>query len=104
MLILWLNYRSRSSRLSRALPGTENLDLSDVGVTSGLLVLEDGYLNVHGLDCGPIAVVKGEDVPAERLHELYHFDLLQLVEAVSDANRYFLRRVALICLEVQVEG
>ena len=75
-----------------------------MSITARLLVLKDSYLNVHGLDCGSIAVVKREDVPAKRLHELNHFDLLQLVETVGDANRYFLRCVALISLEVQVEG
>ena len=41
---------------------------------------------MHRLDIGATPIVKREDVPSKRLNEVNYFDLLKLVEAVSDAN------------------
>ena len=61
----------------------EHLDLSYMCISSRLLVLENGDLDVHSLDCGPITVIEWEDIPAERLTKLNHFDFLEFMETVS---------------------
>ena len=81
---------------------SENFDLTNVSIATRLLVLEDSNLNVHSFASGAIAVVEWEDVPTEGLNELNHFDLLQLVEAVRNANGELLRCVTLIGLEIEV--
>ena len=91
----------RAANLLRVcLARPKHFDLPYVSISARLLVLQDPDLDVHRLDRGPISVVQREDVPAERLNELYHFQLLQLVEAVRDPDRDLLGCVALVRLEV----
>ena len=73
-------------------------------ISAGLLVLQNANLDVHGFYSRPISVIQREDVPPKRFHKLDHFNLLQLVKTIGHENRNFLRRVALICLEVQEKG
>ena len=86
------------------IPRPKYLNLSYMCISARLLVLEDGDLDVHSLDCGPIAVIEREDIPAKRLAKLDHFDFLEFVETVGHPNGDLLGRVTLICLEIQVKG
>lgn len=87
-----------------ALPGSKDLDLSDVRVATTLLVLQYRNLDVHGLCRGSVFVIQREYVPANRVLELNLLDLLQLMEAVGDSDGDLLRSVAFVCFAVQVEG
>ena len=81
-------------------PRPKHLDLTYMCVSARLLVLEDGDLDVHGLDCGPITVIEWEDIPAERLTKLNHFDFLEFMETVGYSDGDFLRCIAFICFEI----
>ena len=81
-------------------PRPKHLNLPYMCVSARLLVLEDGDLDVHSLDCGPITVIEREDIPTKRLSKLDNFDFLKFMETVGYSNRDFLRCIALICLEI----
>ena len=87
-----------------AVSWTKDLDLSDMSVSTRLLVLEYTNLNVHRFNSGPDPVVQREDIPSKRLDEFDHFDLLQFVEAVSHPDGDLLGCVTLISLEVEIES
>ena len=74
-----------------------------MSVAARLLVLQNAYLNVHRFDRRSVSVVQREHIPAQRLHEFNNFDLLQLMETISNSYGYLLRCVALISFEVKVE-
>ena len=79
----------------------EDLDLADVRVSAGMLVLKDGNLHKHGL-YKPILAVEFETIPPNRLIEFVRLHLLQLLVAVGYSDRDLRRRVALVCFRVQV--
>ena len=81
-------------------PWPKHLDLSYMCVSARLLVLEDGDLDVHGLDCGPITVIEWEDIPTKRLTKLNDFDFLEFMETVGDPDGDFLRSIAFIRLKI----
>ncbi len=65
---------------------SEHFDLSDVCVSTTLLVLKDYNLDVHGLSGGSVFIVQWEYIPADWVFKLDLLDLLQFVETVSDAD------------------
>lgn len=71
-----------------------------MSISTRLLVLDYANLDVHCFDRGPISVVQREDIPAEGLIKLNHFDLLQFMETVGHSHGYLLRGVALISTKV----
>ena len=87
-----------------AVSRTKDLNLSDMSVSTRLLVLKYANLYVHRFDSGPDPVIQREDIPSERLDEFDHFDLLQLVEAVSHPDGDLLGCVTLIRLEIEIES
>jgi hypothetical protein len=88
-------------------PWGKDLDLSNVSVSSTVLVLEDGKLYEHGLyvrlpyvRATSLAQFEGE--PADRLFELNKLQFYELSAAVGGSNGNLLRCVGLICFEIKV--
>lgn len=72
----------------------ENLDLTHVGVFTGMLVLQNDDLNIDCIDIAFFSVVQkfclqGHCVPSAGLLQLQVLNFLQILHIVASANRYF---------------
>ena len=81
----------------------ENFDLSDVSISSTLLVLQYTNLDMHRFSCESVLVIEREHIPANWVFKLYLLNLLKLMETVCYPDRYFLRSVALISLTIKIK-
>ena len=75
------------------LSGRKNLDLPHMGVSAAVLVLKNSNLNKHGLDKLIFRGPQLKAIPANRLFEFNHLNLLKLLKTILNFDRNFLRSV-----------
>ena len=81
----------------------EDFYLSDVGVSSTVLVLDYADLNLVGLYEVAVSVSERENIPSARLFKFNQFNFLHFVERVVGSDANLGRSVAFVGFEIQVD-